>query len=62
MDRFLHTSVRLNTALGRATRFFSPPDKKIRWLCSEVEISPDKTEYCLSGVDDSEARWKWALK
>jgi len=62
MDRFVHTSVRLNTDLGRATRFFTQPDQMIRWLCREIEVSPDKTEYDLSGIDDSENRWKWRFK
>lgn len=59
MDRFLHTSIRLNTDLGRATRFFSQADQMARWLCCRAEAAPDGTSMRLIGVCDPEDRWQW---
>lgn len=62
MDRFLHTSVRLNTDLGRATRFFSQPVQMTRWLCSNIEAAPDGTVLSLVEVINSEDRWEWCFE
>lgn len=62
MNRFVHTAVRLNTDLGRATRFFTQPDQLIRWLCSGVEVSEDKKAFSLTGIDESEGAWLWRFE
>lgn len=62
MNRFMHTSIRLNTDLGRATRFFSKPDQMVRWLCSDAEAVSDGSAFSLSGVIASEDHWHWHIE
>lgn len=62
MDRFLHTSIRLRTDLGRATRFFIKPDQLMRWLCDQAALSAKGTEMQLSAVNTAEDCWVWEIE
>lgn len=62
MDRFLHTSVRLRTDLGRATRFFIKPDQLMRWLCDQAVLSANGTDMQLSAVNTAEDCWVWKIE
>lgn len=59
MGKFIHTSVRLNTDLGRATRFVSNPEQLAKWLCDRTETSADSTRLLLAGVNNPEDCWNW---
>lgn len=62
MNRFMHTSIRLNTDLGRAARFFSKPDQIVRWLCSDAETAPDGSALFLSGAIAPGDHWQWHIE
>ncbi len=62
MDKFLHTSVRLNTDLGRATRFFTHPDQLQRWFCEKADLSPDGKEMKLGSISMPDDSWTWLFE
>lgn len=59
MKKFIHTSVRLNTDLGRATGFFTHPGQLSRWLCDHAEEAVDNSGLMLAGIKTPEDFWHW---
>lgn len=62
MEKFIHTSIRLNTDLGRATRYTTDPEQLSKWLCEGAAHAGGPSDIVLSGVKTPDDCWKWHLK
>lgn len=62
MNRFLHTSVRLHTDLGRATRFFTTPQQLTKWFCGSAEADTSMRQLQLENIREDLGPWIWHLE